>query len=600
MDLRRLRIFQDTNPWLFKHNFDHGSGSVLKYAWKGTILGFGFLDLGFGGILSSAIALAAGGITDVTEEFMKDMSASQKRLVEKGRSAGLQYFSDVTFGVLKECFLSVRKLPQEKIAQLQQSLVRNDGGTFAGQFHQAHSSTAGKAIKFTTQAGLFAGGFFTGGVTWLIGAGLGVADYTSAVTAEEVSKHAAETKLELLLGIARSRGESAWGETGEACSITTRIGKESPCAPLAPPGSEGTPVPRFCSRGSMWDHHVVAIPEGEISPEGRCFPTHLPQLPDGFPCHDHSNCKSSYCHYEPRLQFFISDHTRRYCEQGADNCYASILQLSSLSKAVPRPASDIEFESLQKTLFEFVGTYDSYEGVEFATTGTCATACPFPEIGSGSCSHAGHSGKFGVRKTRTDSVDEKITFEKDDGLSSPVRFEKIGDGMCINHDGELPVIEEIELSTNSGKECAGHCATLGFSAFTINRVDGVFKCKLHKGRPGTVEKTIVGNAACYDIELPWPLDAYQPWNRVWRNYRAEVRQILGKLHADEENTLPKIRFAYRSYCVEPDTRRSSYPVLLKGCVGPSQWDAIMAASALTHMSPLSAKQLHTLYAQIFT
>merc|ERR1712151_790874 len=139
----------------------------------------------------------------------------------------------------------------------------------------------------------------------------------------------------------------------------------------------------------MGGHHLGKIPQGLLSPEGRCQPSTEPLLSDGLPCLTHESCSSNYCHFDTRLQYFFSDHDRVYHPRHREQV-AIPDQLHSMQVQEVMPANGTENRStLQefvgsssvRPLHEFVGVYNSYEGVKYATTGTCATTCPKSAIG---------------------------------------------------------------------------------------------------------------------------------------------------------------------------------------------------------------------------
>lgn len=610
LDLRRLDTFQRVNPLLFANRFaNHAMEGMGMYAWRGSILAFSFVDLHFGGVLSSAIALAAGGITDVAEEWMRDMRRSQMQLIEKGKDADLAYLTDVSFGLLNGDYADVRAVPAEVLDQQTRELARHDGGTLAGRYLQVHNRKEAKVAKFGVAGGLFVGGFFTGGVTWAIGGALGVADYAGTVTASELAKSAASKKLKLLLGLARLRDKSAWDDAGEECTITGGAGDGGPCATVeahydgdgqsSPAPGTGVLIRRRCSRGSMWGHHADKVPEGEISPVGRCLPTRLPQLPNGVPCHADSSCASSYCHFEPRLQYFASDHPRKV----PDGMQVDLeSQLRALSEVVPAPADPADREQVRAEMDRFLRSYDSLDGAAFATTGTCASACPLEEVGSSDCTHPGHLGAFGLRRPGTVTVTVTAKDPPGGAPGQPVRFDKVGDGACYVVDNTmhrkktLPKYASATFPEGGDliKACAQLCANEGKSSFVVRHSDRT--CHVSLGRPydAAVRDNKPGDdsSECYDMALPAPIDAYQPWSEPWADYRKQIRQVLGELEIEQRRpeALRKVQEAYGDYGTDEKL----------GNVSPPNWDAGIAKDVLTRVAPLSAQGLQQLFTRVAT
>jgi len=600
------------------------------YSWKAAVYGVTWVPIAGG-----AISLALGVVTAATEATTKQVEQqlqtqreSQKLLCGKGKDASLPYFSDVTFGMLLEQYQKVREATEEAVRMQQNktldSAMVGTAGDSAAKANEVLSSNAAKATKALLHAGLFIGGFFSFGITWIVGGGLGAAELMAEWSATYAAATSLSMKTFLLTALARQLDESTWASNTTVCYVTDVDRDEDPCPPVMRPDGSGK-VNRVCSRSSPWNHHLKHIPNAELSPEGRCLPRANVALGNGLPCLTHEACTSGYCHFEPMLQYFFSDHKRGPCpkkiggSQSCTNVFDQLLALQVSSvQAQMKNYTQNETDLLWNVHPEnFTDTYTgSFQGPVYATTGTCATACPKEQVGKGTCA--------GISVGGTD-LDKRIPFlgrfefgvrQSNRIFSGHLSFELVGNGICgalaDNIAGDDDQIKNepyeakqrvvIETANSLGEllqACADYCKTdasfvcESFSARILPEEDGMV-CDLYDQVADTAHET--GDSSCYTITEAWPLDVYQPWNIEWSFYLMKLRSVMKALLSSSkaEESLKAVRKAYPGYCKDNVLFKT-----LQHCHPPKDWTDWDAVNVLRFGAPLSFHQLQALHEEIF-
>mmetsp|Transcript_94664 Transcript_94664/g.148071 ORF Transcript_94664/g.148071 Transcript_94664/m.148071 type:complete len:878 (-) Transcript_94664:116-2749(-) len=605
-EVRRLNRFHATNPVLFGAKF--GDKELLveagKWSWKATLLGINFIP-----VVGNSISLGLNLITDAAEMATAGKQGrSQDKLISLGEEAHSQYFGDVTFGLIWKAYQEILSLSSEEVREKIESVRKSviaEHTDVADAYQEFDSHTAVKVGKAAGHVGLFVGGFFTFGATWIAGAvWTGVDLAASAATKAAVAK-GLELKTKMLLALARLKDESVWEGANDECDITDRYSGKNPCSSAPRPG-DGKLVQRVCTRISPWGHSKGKIPNGLFSPQGRCLPAESMGmfLSDGLPCLTHGSCQSGYCHFDKRMQYFFSPHPRHFWQRGGEQIPVPDQLHSMQVHEVLSPSEHEErsnFSSV-RPLKDFVAQYNSYEGVKFATTGTCATACPESAIGKGDC--AGLT----LRDTAK-NVNKKSTLaaKYDFGIKIPNRimtgfslqgFALVGHGAC-SRDGRaleatttwtLSTETETETTSDPLDECARKIWAIGGPAFMITKASETeWLCSSLNEIPGfTVLLGESQDSKCFSRVPSWPLDVYQPWNADWLLYLEDLNRVLGLLDKAEgwEEVLEKVREAYPEFCNEVEV-----------CPDPRDWDIAVAKSVLTVLAPLSVTQMRQLCMQ---
>lgn len=617
LDLQRMKRLRITNPSLFNASFDPTSSwktNFGSYAWKATVWGASLIPE-VGGMISLGLSLATSSAEATAEQVTNILTAqknSQANLCSMGRRAKLEYFTDVTYGMLHEHYQEVQRLSQDALEQKRNATLETGlvgtGGQAANEVSDALSSNAGKATRAAVHTGLFIGGFFTFGITWIVGTSLGAAELAAEMSAHYGKAKSLSQKMFLLTGLARQMDLGAWSTDQVRCSITDVDEGRDPCPPIKHPDNSEV-LQRVCSRSSPWNNHMRKIPEGELSSEGRCVPRPRLGLENGLPCVAHEGCQSSYCHFEPRLQYFFSDHPRKDCygTVGDHRCRNSFDELLAFQVAeVPLPNRSGNEKLWHVRPSEFTASYQgSYQGPFYATTGTCATACKNESVGQGSCAELTIGGtkadkrvsllgrfQFGVRQSNR--------IFAGDGVG----YTRIGDGRCAVFLDSQDVINAVSIRdtvwlkgapSEALQECARQCKTKNQQefdcyAFTFNHSTGT--CWLHESAANTVQTSSQSihpstqTATCYSATPSWPLDIYQPWNMEWGTYGMNLDRLANILLDENEQAelrqraLQAVKRAYVGYCGNS-----------KHCFPPEEWEAADAVRMLRFSAPLSVYQL---------
>jgi hypothetical protein len=272
-------------------------------------------------------------------------------------------------------------------------------------------------------------------------------------------------------------------------------------------------------------------------------------------------------------------------------------------------------------LEDFVGEYNSYEGVKYATTGTCARACPKRKIGKGDC--AGLTLRDTARNVHKEST-KAVEYEF--GLQMPNRimmgysqqgYALVGEGACADSSGALTVSNTHYLkkkrdegklgrrrtltSAEAGRDCAEECWQTGCPAFQYYKEDGKWRCNTYSEMPTIVDPQADRESKCYRTVRNWPLDIYQPWNSAWYMYMSDVNRVVALLEKDRDLNkaswtpgqnplLDAVRDAYPEFC-----SKASDPEL---CPAPHEWSHSEAINMLLVMAPLSVSQMRALRQQV--
>ena len=298
LDLQRMKRLRITNPSLFNRSFDPSNAwarEIGSYVWKAGVVGATFIP--FVGetaeVLSFGLDLATSGAEATAEEaysILESQKSSQANLCSSGRQAKLEYFTDVTFGMLHEHYQDVQRLSQDALEQKRNDTLKTglvgSGGQAINQVSDTLDGNEAKATKAVVHTGLFIGGFYTFGITWIVGTSLGAAELAAEMSAHYGKAKSLSQKMFLLTGLARQMDLGAWSTDLVRCFITDVEDGRDPCPPIQLPDSSGL-LHRVCSRSSPWNHHLEKIPEGELSSEGRCVPRPRPSLGTGLPCVAH-------------------------------------------------------------------------------------------------------------------------------------------------------------------------------------------------------------------------------------------------------------------------------------------------------------------------
>eukprot|EP00930_Biecheleria_cincta_P025494 TRINITY_DN18150_c0_g1_i2.p1 TRINITY_DN18150_c0_g1~~TRINITY_DN18150_c0_g1_i2.p1 ORF type:complete len:924 (+),score=148.77 TRINITY_DN18150_c0_g1_i2:59-2773(+) len=625
LDLQRMKRFRITNPSLFNRSFDARGGwasEIGSYAWKTTLLGANFIPVA-GGMISFGLGLATSGAQATAEEVNSMLEAqknSQANLCSKGRKAKLEYFTDVTYGMLHEHYQEVQRLSQDALDQKRNDTLKTglvgSGGQAINQVSDTLSGNRARAASAVVHTGLFVGGFFNFGITWVVGTSLGAVELAAEISAHYGKAKSLSQKMFLLTGLARQMDLGAWSTDLVRCYITDVDDGRDPCPPIELPDNSGS-LQRVCSRSSPWNHHLEKIPEGELSSEGRCVPRPRTGLENGLPCVAHEGCQSSYCHFEPRLQYFFSDHPRKQCdgkvgERRCRNIFDELLAFQVAEVPLPNRTGNEKLWNVRPG--DFTASYQgSYKGPLYATTGTCATACKKESVGQGSCAELSIGGtkadkrvsllgrfQFGVRQRN------RIFAGDGDG------YARIGDGMCAVFLDSQDVLEDeafhnhplaIEATVQAEgvasvalQDCAHRCKTknqqeFDCRAFTFEHLTG--RCHLHASAANSVHASLQSihpstqMATCYSAIPSWPLEIYQPWNVEWSTYWMNLERLANILMdtTDEqaelrERALHAVQRAYAGYCGNSEH-----------CLPPEEWQAADAALMIRFDAPLSVDQL---------
>jgi len=250
------------------------------------------------------------------------------------------------------------------------------------------------------------------------------------------------------------------------------------------------------------------------------------------------------------------------------------------------PDENGSLSEVSPKLRSIVKNFDSYDGVSYATTGTCSVACPAPSVGKGDCeplTHKRSSTSFGIRRKG------RQLFAHHEG------FSRVGTGDCATGLGPLGTNSTHRLSSNGTlryKECARLCVQHGLSSFSVDHADA--SCSLFARSAWKTEPH--PRKVCFVKQAHWPLNAYQPWNVAWREYTLDLRQVVNFL--DEGTGLSEVRQVYKHYCTQKASSWFSKDVEVADCPSPEQWDEEQAKRVLLLDAPLSASQLHALHVQL--
>jgi len=653
LDIDRLNRFHATHPLLFDALMYKSKSQVAaNYAWKVTVWGSTWIPI-VGGAISLGLGIATSASeygVDVFSTMVEAQQRTQASLCSKGRKASLEYFLDVTYGLLQTTYQKI--LDHENITDLEhkhkKTIANAKTGARLGAADEILSSGYSRVGKVMLHSGLFVGGFFTFGLTWLISAGIGLAEMSVEWSTAWAAAAHLEDKTLLLVDLARQADQSEWlSEKAIKCSITDWDRGVNPCpdrvinlndkeedkaddegeetgeevvndeveedegaedegsAPVRTFGKRAqgfnggtiSTTPLNCVRSSPWGFHEEVVPRAEFGADGICVPRARAGLEDGLPCVTHQACSSSYCHFDPRQMYFFSDHERKFCASDDQHCTPLLRQLHTLQMSQV-DASEETIAALGK----FTGVYKgSYHSPMYATTGTCATPCLAKDIGRGNCGAiaagaaemAGSTATkydFGVRQTNRVFVDDNHGYEL------------VGHGHCgttrdMQGEGFRTLQSHVEVDVPYDEEdflqfCAKECFSnqLGVCrSFSVYRRSGA--CRLHLGTADVAPKLHgegpEGHAhtSCYSL-LQWPQDGYQPWNMEWSNYRMDLDSLVGGLESQDDVTAD---VALRAV-------RAAYKDFCKGhdeCPHPDEWDADDASRMLRFTAPLSAEQLRT-------
>eukprot|EP00931_Biecheleriopsis_adriatica_P055025 TRINITY_DN32456_c0_g2_i1.p1 TRINITY_DN32456_c0_g2~~TRINITY_DN32456_c0_g2_i1.p1 ORF type:complete len:864 (+),score=135.53 TRINITY_DN32456_c0_g2_i1:42-2594(+) len=584
-ELQRLMRFHFTNPTMFAKKFrnmdsvEHGAKSlwdIVKYG----------LDHNQQGQILNMMLGAVGGLSAHIREMLTREYRSQDKLVTQGRAASSGFFDDVSLGVLYDAYEEVLNLTLEET----QAMVEAEA--HSKLLDQEHALQSYKQASAEGHKALFVAGFFTGGATWFVsdiwtGADLVVEALTRPMVDKAIFK-----KVKILVGMFRLGYASLEMSPQQTCYITSSSEGERPCPDMVHKGvdSRGT-----CVRENPWGFRYG---NGALGVEGRCY--YLPKVLstsflDGAPCISHTQCGSSYCHFETKMQYFFSDHDRVYSDNGYPEAVPIITQLRSLNVIEATIPGEVPRETdarHTRPLEDFLGLFNSAEGAKYSTIGTCATPCPKSEAGTGACAALNSAGakvdfEFGLHLPNRLMVSEEGAYQQVYGL--------IGQGACGDKAGLLSVVAEYgfgSVEDLASKECARKCADLRCAAFEVYPMllTNEWKCHLHDRAAEIAVNASRGDAlpgTCYGRELGWPLDAHQPWNQAWYFYVSDVSRVVALLEkSGSAQVLEQVQRAYPHFC----RHGSKTP----RCMEPRTWNRDTAIQMLTHDAPLSVKQTQIL------
>jgi len=625
-DLNRLNLFRSTNPALFDAKFGVSGSSAAtaaKWTWKLASWGSTFIP-----VWGSIVSFSLGTLTDLAESMQAALvhqGRSQDLLISKGRDATLQYFHDVMFGDVFRLYTQVFSLSHEEVAAKQHdigdSVFAGKTGVAAAKYSEVRKTKTAKVLTLAGHTGLFVGGFFTFGATWIANTAWGISDLAAAASTEAAIREATKLKTTLLLSLARQYDDEVWNSTDATkCDTTDWFRGVDPCPAVAVgSGADRVLKPQVCSRSSPWGSHHGHVKKGLLAPQGVCTTAPSSQFQDGLPCLSHESCQSGFCHFEPRIQYFFSSHKRAFCSRthtkmakdaGKQPCLSAadqLLSLQVLSLQLPNEGDIISYHESVRPAHEFVGSYDSYDGARYATTGTCAKTCPRELVGQGSCA------ALTLLDTPIDGNDPELSsISYDFGVVLPNRifvgfgqqgYRKIGQGICLQRDEPLfPSSDVVWLHGNDEQaiqECAAQAWKKEMASFHVIQGDGEEK-KCHLFRQVADGVGVADTAQCFQQLPRWPLDIHQPWNFEWHAYMSNLGAIVEYLEQAEESrrtdkpldepaqhVLDKVRQAYAGICVLGDP-----------CPKPELWSESEAIHMLQYVAPLGAKQLSVLRAEI--
>lgn len=628
LDFQRMNRLQTYHPILFGELFD-STMPITRYVWEATVFGIGFAPGAewIGGGLALGLGIATQ-VADHREEELNRLQessrTSQEGLCSTGREAKLQYFVDVSFGSLWDAYVSVFDLSNWSVAESHQKSAKKSVSGKLGQHSSAITKQANtgayKVLSGLFHVGMLVGGFFTGGVTWAIDTVVGSGEALVMWSSKWLSTQSLKEKTYLLTALSRLVDGAMWHESqphNEECSITD----PNACPPVRL--EKDLVMHRVCSRISPWENHVSVNPHGEQSPRGRCQPRVRIGLEDGMPCVAHEGCSSGYCHFEPRLSYFFSDHVRKFCPNAYLNdthtvlCTPAKLQLFSLQAIALNPAlhelqGPAHKDDPVRRPREFMGDYQgSFDGPLYATTGTCATACS--TAGSGDCA------ELSLADSGKDSRQVKYGF----GLRLPgwifthekQGFEHLGQGACgesvvrNRREMEATRLLPVKVLNMAHARKAGDAAALDACA---RACWGNGRCRSFAYSQESSSCLLYGRHAdrlvpqpgwhCYSQVLPWPMTVYQPWNTEWLHYLEDLKIVLRHLEDDSPRIYgPALRAtlrAYGSFCEDIDPADTE---TYEDCAIPEEPEEAakeVASSFLTLVAPLSAKQLRWVRDQV--
>jgi len=174
------------------------------------------------------------------------------------------------------------KIPQEDAA-IEKALALKGDRHHTAEVNGLMRSTSASVMRLLFGTGMFVGGFFTGGVTWAIAAGVGIADATTTATAGIV---AADWKVKIMSYYIISL--ASWEKSVFA-------GAPAPGATTACNILDGGAK---CIAGYSCMRAGAFFEIEGYKADGRCVRATRILLDDATKCLHHTDCKSGYCHYE--------------------------------------------------------------------------------------------------------------------------------------------------------------------------------------------------------------------------------------------------------------------------------------------------------------
>eukprot|EP00928_Gymnodinium_smaydae_P043458 TRINITY_DN29105_c0_g2_i1.p1 TRINITY_DN29105_c0_g2~~TRINITY_DN29105_c0_g2_i1.p1 ORF type:complete len:910 (-),score=79.78 TRINITY_DN29105_c0_g2_i1:96-2825(-) len=618
VDMARLNRFRVTAPNLFRKLFDietqEGAKAMVKNGLKTAVWALGTID----GVTNTALSLglglihsAAELIQDSAHDVLQAQRASQLKLCTEGGKAKLEYLSDVKYGLLRKhydvaSYLANSGEPTSSI----ESVWDSDAAQLAGTLDDQVKSSAVQLLRAGVHTSLFVGGFATGGATWAASTALGALDLAGDAALDFAHAKTLEHKSLLLVILAKMLDRHYWLDGGLPCFITAWSAGMNPCQKAEEDEAHSTesqnkPGRKYmCVRSSPWYHHRDVVPAGNLGHEGRCMPRVRQGFFRGYPCVSHEACASSYCHFEPRLLYFFSDHKRKFCSPGKCDASKQLIALQAARNPVGHKDANISETQSDDNLHSFrrafTSTYKtSPKGLMYATMGTCEYACPKEDVRQ---KHCAMIRGFDEREYSFGLLQEKSVFGDGKG------YRKVGNGWCakeslgksiqhgrydLNVFGGAVDVDQVNAASECGKTCS---QTRECKSFTIKVKVGSQRavCFLHSHVASTTStSTYDGVIHCYNEMASWPMDIFQPWNIEWHYYILNLKFVIRALESPSDSTsaLQAVREQYSGYCGHVGWFENTTIGETEGCESEEKWSAEEATFKLRKEAPLSSEQL---------